>query len=234
MIKPYTIFFLIVVLTTGACQSPSKPPVEVAAKPEKVEKYQKASLELGVAVDAQTYPHSGDLLASAQWLDQLGQNVVVVASQPGEKGTPARIEARHYVKNQSENTLLWEMKDQTEPCACNCRVQLGEEQLQVNDIDLNGTAEVYFLYLLDHQCQDNKQPIPTRLLLHEGPLKLELKGYTNITNSTEPGVHSINRLGDLEQLNPAVKRKALEYWNDFIVEEKKAALKQYRQPSDNE
>ena len=76
------------------------------------------------------------------------------------------------------------------------------------------------MYVLDATCATDNEPIPTRLLLYEGLSKHELKGYSNLGNSTKPGVRSINRLGDLAKFSPAVKRKALEYWNDFIVFQK--------------
>ena len=214
----YLSLFIWILLTLVACQS-SSTDQQVETKSSgimKADRFLPESLQHGVAVDSSTNPYLGRILSTATWIDSLGANLVIVSEGKGADNSIGKIYGRHYINGY----VMWEMEDQTRTCICDCAVSLREPQLQVNDIDLNRIAEVYFIYLLDTTCGQKEEPTPTRLLLYEGFSKLELKGFSNLGNSTKPGVRSINRVGDLNKFSPAVKRKSLEYWNDFIVSQK--------------
>jgi len=221
--KQYLSLFIWILLTLGACQSSSEQQnVEFqATTPVNADRYLPASLQHGITIDSSVTPYTGRVLSTATWIDSLGENIVIVSTGKGADNSIAKIYGRHYINGY----VMWEMEDQTRTCICDCSVSLRDPQLQVNDIDLNRIAEVYFLYLLDTSCGQKEEPVPTRLLLYEGFSKLELKGFSNLGNSTKPGVRSINRLGDLSKFSPAVKRKALEYWNNYIVSQREQTIK---------
>lgn len=216
--KQFLSLFIWILLTLGACQSSSNDQKEVVPpSPQiKADRYLPESLQHGISIDSIAMPYQGSILSTASWIDSLGENTVIVSVGKGMDNSIAKIYGRQYINGY----IMWEMEDRSQTCICDCAVSLREPQLQVNDIDLNRIAEVYFMYVLDASCGQNEEPVPTRLRLYEGLYKHELKGYSNLGRSTKPGVRSINRLGDLDQFSPAVKRKALEYWNDFIVSQK--------------
>ncbi len=217
--KQYLSLFIWILLTLGACQSNSNEQEDAEVQSTTLvnaDRYLPASLQHSITIDSSITPYIGSILSTATWIDSLGENIVIVSTGKGADNSIAKIYGRHYINGY----VMWEMEDQTRTCICDCTVSLRDPQLQVNDIDLNRIAEVYFMYLLDTTCGQNEEPFPTRLLLYEGFSKLELKGFSNLGNSTKPGVRSINRVGDLNKFSPAIKRKALEYWNDFIVAQK--------------
>jgi hypothetical protein len=190
-----------------------------------------------LAFDPQALPqeirYNGKIVAGARWLDQNGENLLLLCqtgpvSKPVPRsskyygfekwGVTAELHGYHYVKAGKKFALWWKIFDSVKTCPFDLVATFLPNSLTITDLDGNGVAESTFLYKLG--CRSDVSPVQLKLIMHEGKAKYALRGETMVP-TTEPG----KKLGGQKVVDPAFDHApkvfldyAVQQWNVFVEE----------------
>ncbi|MEO5948136.1 MAG: hypothetical protein ABIP79_15065 [Chitinophagaceae bacterium] len=133
----------------------------------------------------------GKLQDAWQWTDKLGDNIFITSyvapyehkDEYGQEIQSSGIYTFHFVKKNSEYTLLWKMNDGVEDCPVDLTSEFMKDAATVTDLDENGVAETKVQYTL--ACRGDVSPAYMKLIMHEGTAKYVLQGNRWIKDSPE-------------------------------------------------
>ena len=133
----------------------------------------------------------GKMQDAWQWTDKLGDNIFITSyvapyehkDEFGQENQSSGLYAFHYVKKNSDYTLLWKMNDGVEDCSVDLTCEFMKGAATVTDLDKNGVAETKVQYAL--ACRGDVSPAYMKLIMHEDTIKYALRGNRWIKDSPE-------------------------------------------------
>jgi len=168
--------------------------------------------------------HKGRIVDGARWTDRNGENILLLtetgAFRSPTNGEPeeddfrdAELYAYHFVRNQKDWSLLWQIKDFERDCQLDLTFGFLPG-LFVTDLDSNGIAETTFLYRVS--CNSDVSPVVQKLIMHEGTQKYAVRGH----NRPAPafGGDGGDRALDpsLKKAKAAFKAFAIKKWDEYV------------------
>lgn len=155
----------------------------LAKKDTNIQKSDKAGIEnlvydTGKLSDEIKY--SGKIVADAMWNDKNGENMVIITETPVlEQSGYKELFGYHYINNNGETKLLWNIHDYIEECPVDITLKYIDNSLTITDLNNNGIAESSFLYRMS--CKGDVSPDDMKLLMHEGETKYAIRGQMKLT-----------------------------------------------------
>lgn len=123
--------------------------------------------------------YKGRVVASAEWEDVNGRNVVLVSETdltPGkDDGQNKELFGYHYIILGSA-VKVWQINDFIKDCPVDVTLEYIPNSLSITDLNENGIAESTFLYKLS--CKGDVSPDDLKLMMHEGDIKYAIRGET--------------------------------------------------------
>ena len=135
---------------------------------------------------------SGKLTEAWRWQDANGENLLVVyltaehpdhplnpqdAPDEGADERQRQLAACQYVRQPGQPYAeLWHLRDEERHCSFSLELALLPHTTTVTDLDHDGQTETTLLYT--QGCRSDVSPNGLKLILHEGPAKYALRGYT--------------------------------------------------------
>ncbi|MBX7240683.1 MAG: hypothetical protein K1X92_02960 [Bacteroidia bacterium] len=207
---------------TGESTQPNTPPVEKTQDVSaglKVLPFDKSRIPSGISV-------KGKITDGACWIDKNGENVLVVSivepfpTGKTNKDEPQDMEAELYascfIKKENSWTELWKIQDYVRECPLDIQCDFVPGALTVTDLDGNNTGESMLIYRL--ACRSDVSPSTQKLIMHEGPVKLALRGTTTIDIEGAKEQGSYKKDDAWKQVAPQLLTYAETQWKKFEKE----------------
>lgn len=135
----------------------------------------------------------GRLVEAWKWNDKLGENILVTSTVPPYKGKSseetdeaaysAELHAFHFVKKDTEYSLVWKISDGEKDCPFDITVEFIKGSTKISDLDGDGVAETTVQYKL--ACRSDVSPAQMKLIMHEDTVKYALRGTMWLKSSEE-------------------------------------------------
>jgi hypothetical protein len=130
--------------------------------------------------------YKGRIVASAEWEDKNGTNIVLISETdltPGnDDGQNKELFGYHYIVS-GGTSKLWQINDFVKDCPVDVTLEYIPNSLSVTDLNENGIAESTFLYKLS--CKGDVSPDDLKLMMHEDDTKYAIRGETLVRYKTD-------------------------------------------------
>ncbi len=158
-------------------------------------------LQIKAADIPATIKFKGTLYQAWQWQDSLGDNLLITSqvapttstNADDEEGATASLHAFHYVKNNEEYKLLWQIHDSMDDCPVDIACQYIDS-VQITDLNNNGIVETSVVYKT--ACRGDVSPAYMKVIMHEDSVKYALRGnmwvQQNVTDSFTLTTDNVN------------------------------------------
>jgi hypothetical protein len=163
--------------------------------------------------------YSAHPISCVKWADSLGLNYVLL-TETGQYQTTdkdrddfknAALYAYHFVAKDDTFKLLWKVYDYTKDCAFDLSVRFLDKTFKITDLDKNGIAEVWLMY--ENQCTGDVSPVPTKIIMHEGPKKYAVRGERRVKVSATDYVGGKYTLDEnFKSGNKLFRQFAIDLW----------------------
>ncbi|MEO8446466.1 MAG: hypothetical protein ABI528_03175 [bacterium] len=166
------------------------------------------------------HDHVSNTVASVQWTDNLGDNLIEVietdVSWNGDKRTK-ELYAYHYITNAGEKKQLWKVYDFIKDCEVDVTLNYIDGSLIVTDLNNDGISETIFMYRMS--CKGDVSNDDMKLIMHEGSKKYAIRGSMNlIMNGQSLQQGSMKVDGAFDNAPESFLDLAKEQWNKFNTE----------------
>ena len=128
----------------------------------------------------------GTFKEAVQYKDKEGEHLVLTSEGGEQKGDDRTkfVYGYCYLKNGDHLALQWKLYDLSGTCAEDVEAQFLPKTLAVTDLNKDGVAEVWLMYLA--ACKGDVSPSNLKIIMHEGSKKYAVRGTTRVkVNATE-------------------------------------------------
>lgn len=166
-----------------------------SSDPESAEIKELSEVNYNIEIDAKTTAYKGEILASAEWNDARGKNIMIISQIPqyyweeekpemkklttDPQGEPqvTEIFAYHYIWSDKENKWksYWYIHDFLFGC-CDVYIDLQKESFKIIDEDKDGNAESVFFYTRGQGTNKIDGYFEAKLMYHPDATKLKVEG----------------------------------------------------------
>ncbi len=126
--------------------------------------------------------YKGDIVNTAQWTDNLGDNIVILTETggiPNDNGSSdAELYALHYLSKKDPVQFLWKIYDFTRECPVDIKAEFVKNTFAVTDLNHNGIAEIWMMYKV--VCHGDVSPVPMKIIMYEEQQKFAARGNTKV------------------------------------------------------
>jgi len=164
--------------------------------------------------------HVSHTVASVQWTDNLGDNLIEIIETEerwnGDKRTK-ELFAYHYINNAGEKKQLWKVYDFIKDCEVDVTLDYIDGSLMVTDLNNDGISETMFMYRMS--CKGDVSNDDVKLIMHEGTKKYAIRGSMNLImngQSLQQGSMKVDNAFD--NAPDSFLDFAKEQWNKFNTE----------------
>lgn len=129
----------------------------------------------------------GRFAQGMKWQDGSGEHVVILSETGGIAGEEsdefgetqsAELRAQHLLKAGDSYVAYWTIDDAVRDCPFDIIARFREGSLSVTDLDNDGTAEVWFIYV--KHCTSDVSPGDLKLIMYEGKTEYTMYGQTKV------------------------------------------------------
>ncbi len=191
----------------------------VASSGFQVLPFDKSAIPAGVSV-------KGKVTDGAKWTDSNGENLLLLsivepfrvgkASKDEPEDMDAELYATHFVKKDNGYTMLWDIQDYVRKCPLDIQCDFVPGALSVTDNDGNNIGESTVIYRT--ACRADVSPSTQKLIMHEGSVKLALRGTTSIDMEGLKEQGAYKKDDAWKQVSPKLLAHAEAQWKKFEKE----------------
>ena len=128
----------------------------------------------------------GNLKEAVRWIDGSGVNLVITCeteeavskTAPSEDYREKYLFAYHYLLFEDSIRQTWKVTDYIKECPLDIAADFVENTFQVTDLDKDGIAEVWMMYLLT--CTGDVSPVEMKIIMYEGTQKHAMRGHNQV------------------------------------------------------
>lgn len=161
--------------------------------------------------------YEGELIDGAKWIDNNGDNVLIVSGKAIRRGnsdvSTQQIFGYHYATKNGRTNLLWKIQDAAENKCGGGKILASP--VYVQDINDDGVAETMFVYNAAGNC-DRAAPAVYKLMLHSGAQKFAIRGTNAIKNGN--AITGGEKIFDpaFDRAPAEFKSAASEFWDKYV------------------
>jgi len=131
--------------------------------------------------------YEGKIKNAVQWIDSLGENIVIVSETGVHKskkfkhesdGRDAELFAYHYLIKGDTALQTWRVYDFISDCPLDIEAQFIKNSLQITDLNKDGVSEVWIMYKT--VCHGDVSPFSMKIIMYEGNRKYAIRGHNKV------------------------------------------------------
>lgn len=130
--------------------------------------------------------YKGTLKEAVRWTDESGVNLVITCeteeavskTAPSEDYREKYLFAHHYLLFEDSIRQTWKVTDYIKECPLDIAADFVKNTFQVTDLDKDGIAEVWMMYLLT--CTGDVSPAEMKIIMYEGTQKHAMRGENKV------------------------------------------------------
>lgn len=130
--------------------------------------------------------YKGNLKEAVRWIDGSGVNLVITSeteettssSAPSEDYRDKSLYAYHFLLFEDSISQTWKVTDFIKECPLDIAANFVKNTFQVTDLDKDGIAEVWMMYILT--CTGDVSPAEMKIILYEGTQKYAVRGHNKV------------------------------------------------------
>jgi hypothetical protein len=168
--------------------------------------------------------YKGTLKDAVRWTDESGVNLVITCeteeavskTAPSEDYREKYLFAHHYLLFEDSIRQTWKVTDYIKECPLDIAADFVENTFQVTDLDKDGIAEVWMMYLLT--CTGDVSPAEMKIILYEGTQKHAMRGENKVDIGNGEFVGGDYKFDKAFNQAPTVFRDfAMKLWNANVM-----------------
>lgn len=183
----------------------------------KLTKLTKSELPKGIS-------YKGTLKEAVRWTDESGVNLVITCeteeavskTAPSEDYREKYLFAHHYLLFEDSISQTWKVIDYIKECPLDIAADFVENTFQVTDLDKDGIAEVWMMYLIT--CTGDVSPVEMKIIMYEGSQKFAMRGHNKVEYPQGEFMGGDYKFDKAFNLGPEVFRNfAKKLWNTNVM-----------------
>lgn len=168
--------------------------------------------------------YKGTLKEAVRWTDESGVNLVITCeteeavskTAPSEDYREKYLFAHHYLLFEDSIRQTWKVTDYIRECPLDIAADFVENTFRVTDLDKDGIAEVWMMYLLT--CTGDVSPAEMKIIMYEGTQKHAMRGHNRVDigyGQLEGGDYKLDKA--FNQAPTTFRDFAKKLWNAHIM-----------------